>query len=89
MKHREPIGTPKRIYSCVFERNEDGRYTVTCPALPGMVTQGDTLEEARIMAREAIELYLESLEADGLPVPAGVELPERFTEAVVVTPQKA
>lgn len=42
---------------------------VTCPALPGLVTEGDTLEEAREMARDAIRTYLESLIKDGLPIP--------------------
>jgi len=43
---------------------EDG-YVVTCPALPGLVTEGETLEEARQMARDAIRTYLESLKNDG------------------------
>jgi antitoxin HicB len=48
---------------------EEGGYTVTVPALPGVVTEGDTLEEAIAMAREAIELHLEGLMADGVPIP--------------------
>jgi len=40
------------------------------PALPGLVTEGDTLEEAREMARHAIRAYLESLRKDGLPLPS-------------------
>jgi len=48
---------------------EEGGFVVTCPALPGLVTQGDTLEEARHMARDAIRGYLESLHKDGQPVP--------------------
>jgi antitoxin HicB len=48
---------------------EEGGYTVTVPALPGCVTQGETLEEAIAMARDAIRLYIESLIADGEPVP--------------------
>jgi len=39
------------------------------PALPGCVTQGASREQAVAMAREAIQLYIESLVADGLPVP--------------------
>jgi len=42
---------------------------VTCPALPGLVTEGDTLEEARAMAEDALRLYLETLREDGLPIP--------------------
>jgi predicted RNase H-like HicB family nuclease len=40
---------------------------VTCPALPGLVTEGNTYAEARNQAVEAIEGYLESLQKDGLP----------------------
>ncbi len=48
---------------------EEGGFTVEVPALPGCVTEGDTFEEAERNAREAISLYIESLEARGLPVP--------------------
>jgi len=43
---------------------------VTCPALPGLVTEGDTLEEARSMAEDALRLYLETLIEDGMPIPS-------------------
>ena len=42
---------------------------MTCPSLPGLVTYGATIEEARAMAAEAIECYLESLQKDGEPLP--------------------
>ena len=59
-------------YTVVFEPDEEvGGYTVTCPALPGLVTEGDTLEEARDRAAGAIRCYLESLRKDGLPLPLG------------------
>jgi len=51
--------------------DEDGGYTVTVPALPGVVTQGDTLDEALAMAREAIALYPDDLVADGGADPHG------------------
>src|SRR5437588_11535414 len=40
---------------------EEGGYTVTVPALPGCVTQGETLEEAIAMAKDAIRLHIEGL----------------------------
>ncbi|MDP2935731.1 MAG: type II toxin-antitoxin system HicB family antitoxin [Dehalococcoidia bacterium] len=45
------------------------------PALPGCYTQGDTREEAIAMAREAVELYLESCKAHNEPTPGqpGIE----------------
>ena len=56
-------------YSIVLEREEDGGFVVTVPALPGCVTQGDTREEALTNAREAIEAYLEELGSTGEPIP--------------------
>ena len=41
-------------YTVLFEPAEEGGFVVTCPALPGLVTEGDTLEEARAMAQDAI-----------------------------------
>jgi predicted RNase H-like HicB family nuclease len=47
------------IFKIVLEPSEEGGYTVYVPGLPGCVSEGDTLEEARENIREAIELYLE------------------------------
>ena len=56
-------------YTAVFELNEHGGYTVTVPALPGLVTEGIDLAEAKAMARDAIACYLEGLAKDGEHVP--------------------
>ena len=57
-------------YTVVLERDvEVGGYVATCPALPGLVTEGKTVEETFDMARDAIRGYLESLQKDGLPIP--------------------
>jgi predicted RNase H-like HicB family nuclease len=56
-------------YTVIFEQAEEGGYVVTCPALPGLVTEGDSLEEAREMAKDAIKGYLESLADDGEALP--------------------
>jgi predicted RNase H-like HicB family nuclease len=44
-----------RVHECTafFEANENGGYTVTVPALPGLVTEGKNLEHARDMAKDA------------------------------------
>jgi antitoxin HicB len=63
------VGTTDYHFTVLFEPGEKGGYVVTCPALPGLVTEGETLEEARDMARDAIKAYLESLQKDGLPIP--------------------
>ena len=57
-------------YTVLFEPAEEGGFVVTCPALPGLVTEGDTLEEARAMAEDAIRGYIESLRKDNLPIPS-------------------
>ncbi len=57
---------------------EDGFWVGECASLPGCISQGETREEAIENIREAIDLYIEALEADNLPVP-----PERF-EALLV-----
>jgi len=56
-------------YTVFFEPSTEGGYIVTVPALPGLVTEGDTLEDARDMSRDAIRAYLESLIKDGEPIP--------------------
>ena len=44
-----------------FEASEHGGYTVTVPALPGLVTEGKDVDHARAMARDAIRCYIEGL----------------------------
>jgi predicted RNase H-like HicB family nuclease len=57
-------------FTVVMTPDVTGGYVVTCPALPGLVTEGDTLEEARSMATDAIQGYLESLRKHCEPIPA-------------------
>lgn len=68
----------QREFEVVLTLEEDGGYSVTVPALPGCTSQGETREEALEMIREAIELYLESLDAHGDPLPGPIEI-ERVT----------
>ncbi len=56
-------------YLVVFEKCDDGSYSVYVPDLPGCASSGDTLEEAEQMIREAIKLHLDSLRQHGEPVP--------------------
>ena len=65
-------------YTVILEREQDGGYVVSAPALPGCITQGDTREEALSNIREAIELYIEDCEAEGDPIP--VEAGKEFIE---------
>ena len=43
----------------VITKGEDGWYVVTVPSLPGCITQGKTIREAKVNIKEAISLYLE------------------------------
>ena len=54
-------------YTAVFEPAEEGGFVVTFPAIPGLATEGETVEEAREMAADCLRAYLESLEKDGEP----------------------
>jgi predicted RNase H-like HicB family nuclease len=47
-------------YNVVFTPEQEGGYTVTVPALPGCVSYGENLAQARKMAKEAILLYIDS-----------------------------
>lgn len=46
----------------VFEPSDEGGYTVYVPSLPGCISEGDTLEEARENIREAVGLSMEPTE---------------------------
>ena len=65
-------------YTVILEREADGGYVVSVPALPGCVSQGDTRAEAVDNVREAIALYVEDCINAGDPVPteAGKEFVE-------------
>ena len=56
-------------YTVVLTREEDGRYSVSVPALKGCHTWGENLPHALQMAEEAIQLYLEVVEDDGKAIP--------------------
>lgn len=54
-------------YTAVFSPEETGGYSVTIPALPGCVSQGETFEEALGNIKEAAELYLEDMKESEIP----------------------
>jgi antitoxin HicB len=72
-------------FSVVLEpdREEPDRYNVRVPALPGCFTYGESIEDALMNAREAITGYVESLLADGEPIPADTH--PTIATTVVVT----
>ena len=68
----------ERRFKIILEWNEDeGGYTVTVPALPGCITQGNTREEAVERTQEAIEGFIEALKIIDEPIPeSDVEIAE-------------
>ncbi len=60
----------KRLtYRIMLNREPEGGYTVTVPSLPGCVTYGENVDEAIVMAKEAIQLYIGSLVEHNEPIP--------------------
>ncbi|HLD57572.1 MAG TPA: type II toxin-antitoxin system HicB family antitoxin [archaeon] len=55
-------------FKVVLEKDEDGWYTVTVPALPGCISQGKTEQEAKKNIQEAIRLHISMLAEDGIPI---------------------
>jgi predicted RNase H-like HicB family nuclease len=56
-------------YKILLHKEPEGQYTAMVPALPGCITFGENIEHAIEMAKEAIELYIEELQARGEKVP--------------------
>jgi predicted RNase H-like HicB family nuclease len=60
------------IYPAVFDPCEEGGYCITFPDLPGIVTEGETVEDSLSMAKEALELHLYGMEGDGDEIPTPI-----------------
>jgi antitoxin HicB len=72
-------------YRVLLREEPEGGYTVIVPTLPGCVTYGETIPEAVEMAKEAIEVYVESLIAHGEEIPTE----ESTLETTVMVPVHA
>ena len=72
-----------RTYTVVLDPDpEEGGYTVTVPALPGVVTQGDAVQQCLGRVREAIALHLAAMAEDGETIPQEHEKPLLLTVTV-------
>lgn len=63
------ISPSKLNFNVVFKEEPEGGFTVIVPVLPGCITYGKNLREAKKMAAEAITLYLEDIAAEGEKLP--------------------
>jgi antitoxin HicB len=66
-------------YTVILRSEPEGGYTAIVPSLPGCVTYGETIEEAKNMVKDAIEGYLVSLKKHGEEIPEEVNV---FTTSV-------
>jgi len=71
----------EREYTIIAHQDEDGGYWTEVPALPGVGSQGDTLDEAIENTKEAIALMLEYLAEKGQPIPEPKEVIVKVTVA--------
>ncbi len=72
-------------YTVIFEKAQEGGYVAYVPVLPGCFTQGETFEEAKENAKDAIAGYLEVLREDGDEIPVENE---EHVAATVAVPMK-
>lgn len=66
-----------------LERDEDGVWVVTCPSLPGCISQGKSQEEALKNVKEAVKLHISLLAEDGLPIFESKSVKETLVEVHV------
>jgi predicted RNase H-like HicB family nuclease len=57
-------------FHIMLRKEPEGGYTAVVPSLPGCVTYGETIDEAIVMAREAVLLSIESLIDNNEPIPS-------------------
>lgn len=81
MKQKKVMPTRLNL-PVVFRPEPEGGFTVTVPSLPGCITYGKNLDEAKRMAQDAIEIYLEDMAAEGEPIPYDTD---SFLSTVEVT----
>jgi antitoxin HicB len=71
----------------VFTPQPEGGFTVTSPALPELITEGDTIDEAYANVADALAAVIELYEEEARPLPKGITIPEKgeivWSEALV------
>ncbi|NJL71474.1 MAG: type II toxin-antitoxin system HicB family antitoxin [Candidatus Competibacteraceae bacterium] len=72
-----------QTFTIILEPAEKGCFIVRVPALPEVVTEGDTQVEALAMAQDAIELVIASRRECGEPVPVETAAPVLRTVTII------
>jgi antitoxin HicB len=84
MRRKERVSAAAYAYTVLLQPEPEGGFTVTCPALPGLVTYGESLDEARAMAADAIQGCIDCLREDGEPIPDSDPEPVLLVDRVSV-----
>ena len=66
--------TAKYNFSVVLEPQESGGFTVLVPALPEVVTEGDSEQEALANVKEAVRAIIAYRRDNGIPIPSDAQL---------------
>ncbi len=61
-------------FTVVLEKDEDGVYVATVPALPGCISDGSTVEAAMANIKEALQGFIEDMIADGETIPHDIDI---------------
>ena len=68
-------------YTVIFEQGKDGGWGAYAPDLPGLGVAAETREEVATLIREGIQIYIDELREDGLPIPEPTTTAERIAVA--------
>ncbi len=66
-----------RDYLVIYEQGKDGGWGAYAPDLPGLGVAAESREEVETLIREGIQIYIEELQADSLPLPEAVTSADR------------
>ena len=69
-----------RHFIALIHKDADSDFGVSFPDLPGVISAGSTLDEARAMATEALTFHLEGMAEDGEAVPEPSSLEEIMSD---------
>jgi predicted RNase H-like HicB family nuclease len=72
--HDGRIGFEMLPYIALIHKDDDSDYGVSFPDFPGCVTAGSTLDDARVMAAEALTFHIDGMTEDGDPIPEPSDL---------------